>query len=125
MRKTNKRILVADDSPHIRKALCKLFEGHGFLEICAEAVDGRDAVNKAIELKPDLIILDLSMPVMNGLEAARILKDLMPHVPMILFTMHAHALLQADIRASGIHRVVSKSDMSKLIGHSEELVKAA
>ncbi|HEY0704140.1 MAG TPA: response regulator [Candidatus Acidoferrales bacterium] len=125
MGKKTKRILVADDNAHLRKALCRLFEDHEFLEICAEATNGREAVEMAIAHKPDLIILDLSMPVMNGLEAARILSALMPHVPKILFTLHAHALMKSDLDAAGISRVVSKSDMTELIGHSESLVKAA
>jgi CheY-like chemotaxis protein len=120
-----KRILVADDNAHLRKALCRLFEDHEYLEICAEAANGREAVEKAVQLRPDLIILDLSMPVMNGLEAARVLNELMPQVPKILFTLHAQALMMADLKAAGISRVVSKSDMTDLVGHSEELVKAA
>jgi DNA-binding NarL/FixJ family response regulator len=122
---TRKRILIADDSPHLRKALWRLFENHAFLEVYAEAVNGREAVEKAIQLKPDLIILDLSMPVMNGLEAARVLNQLMPDVPKILFTFHAQALMMLDLTTAGIAKVVSKSDMIELVGHSEKLVKAA
>jgi CheY-like chemotaxis protein len=125
MAKNTKRILVADDNPHLRKALCRLFQDHAYLEICAEAVNGREAVERAVQLKPDLIILDLSMPVMNGLEAARILHQLMPQVPKILFTLHAQALMTADVKSAGIRKVVSKSDMADLVGHSEDLVKAA
>jgi|ERR1700723_1769987 CheY-like chemotaxis protein len=125
MGQKTKRVLIADDNAHLRKALCRLFEGHAYLEICAEAANGREAVEKAIAIRPDLIILDLSMPVMNGLEAARHLSALMPHVPKILFTLHAHALIKSDLDAAGISRVVSKSDMVELIGHSEDLVKAA
>jgi CheY-like chemotaxis protein len=125
MARTTKKILIADDNPHLRKALCRLFENHAFLEICAEAANGREAVEKAVALKPDLIILDLSMPVMNGLEAARILNQLMPEIPKILFTLHAQALMMADLKTAGIDRVVSKSDMTDLVGHSENLVKAA
>ena len=99
MAKATKKILIADDNPHLRKALCRLFENHAFLEICAEAV--------------------------NGLEAARILNELMPAVPKILFTLHAQALMMADLKTAGIDRVVAKSDMTELIGHSENLVKAA
>jgi CheY-like chemotaxis protein len=121
----HKRILVADDSPHIRKALCRMFEDHAYLEICAEAENGQIAVDKALQLKPDLIILDLAMPIMNGLEAARILNGIMPAVPKILFTLHAQAILEADIESAGIHRVVSKSDMEQLMRHAEDLVKAA
>lgn len=125
MARTTKRILIADDNPYLRKSLCRLFENHAFLEVCAEAVNGREAVEKALAIKPDLIILDLSMPVMNGLEAARILNELMPEVPKILFTLHAQALMTADLKSAGIDRVVSKSDVMDLVEHSEDLVKAA
>jgi CheY-like chemotaxis protein len=125
MRHKSKRILVADDNDYLRKALCRLFADHEYLEICAEAVNGQDAVDKAIALQPDLIILDLAMPVMNGLEAAKILTGIMPQVPKILFTLHAQALLQSDIDAAGIRAVVAKSDLADLVGHSEALVRAA
>jgi CheY-like chemotaxis protein len=125
MGKPTKRILVAYDNPHMRKALCRMFQDHEYLEICCEAVNGQDAIDKAIAMKPDLIILDLAMPVMNGLEAARILSKIMPNVPKILFTLHAQALLQIDVNHAGFDRVVSKSDMMDLVTHSEDLLKAA
>jgi len=120
-----KRILVADDNAYMRKALCRLFADHDYLEVCAEAVNGQDAIDKALEHKPDLIILDLAMPVLNGIEAARILHRLMPEVPKILFTLHAQALLKSDTESAGIRKVVSKGDMAGLVGHSEDLVRAA
>src|ERR1700723_492576 len=84
-----KRILVADDSAMIRKCLCRIFEIVADYDICAEAVNGEEAIALAIEHKPDLIVLDFQMPVMNGIEAAYELKRIMPNVPIILFTLHA------------------------------------
>ena len=81
-------ILVADDNPTIRKMLCRMFEIEGNYDLCTEAENGKQAVELALRHRPDLIILHLSMPVMNGLEAAHELKKLMPHVPIILFTQH-------------------------------------
>ena len=71
-----KRILVADDNPMIRKMLCRLFAIEEDYDICAEAENGREAIELALHHRPDLIILDLAMPVLNGLEAARELRKI-------------------------------------------------
>ena len=82
-------ILIVDDNALIRKEVRLGFERRNGFLTCGEAVDGRDAIDKARQLKPDLIILDFSMPVMNGLQAAAVLSREMPDVPLILFTMHS------------------------------------
>jgi len=69
-----KSVLIVDDSAYVRQALCELFKREGDFEVCGEAENGKDAIKKAQELRPDLIVLDLSMPVMNGFDAARTLK---------------------------------------------------
>jgi CheY-like chemotaxis protein len=110
-----KTILIADDNPTIRKVLCRLFEAEEGYEVCAEAANGREAIDLALECLPNLIILDLSMPVMDGLAAARELKVLMPDVPIILFTQYADLgkhLLGPDVP---VDRVVSKSDTEQLV----------
>ena len=76
-----KRILVADDNPMIRKTLCSLFKIEEDYDICGEAENGLEAIELALHHRPDLIILDLAMPVLNGLEAARELKKIMPGDP--------------------------------------------
>ena len=73
-----KAVLVVDDNALIRQALCELFKREADFEVCGEAENGREAIEKAQQLHPDLIVMDLSMPVMNGIEAARVLKGLMP-----------------------------------------------
>jgi CheY-like chemotaxis protein len=87
-----KTILVADDNPTLRKVLCKLFEVEKDIDLCVEAVDGAQAIALAKQCKPDLIILDLNMPVINGINAARALKRILPHVPIIVLTMHAETV---------------------------------
>src|ERR1700692_4378898 len=84
----SKCILIVDDNLPIRKSIRRFLESETDFEVCGEAVDGLDAIEKARELNPDLIILDLSMPRMNGAAAASVLKRTMPHVPIILFTMY-------------------------------------
>ena len=118
-----KTILVADDNATIRKMLCKLFEAEDDYDICAEASDGGQAVQLAKECRPDLIILDLSMPVMNGLEAAREIKRTMPDVPIILFTIHADSVRQS-LQATNSHvdLVVTKTDMPRMVAHVRSLI---
>jgi CheY-like chemotaxis protein len=118
-----KRILVADDSPLIRQMLCKLFEVEEDYDICAEAENGQQAIDLALKHRPDLIILDFAMPVLNGLEAARQLKKIMPDVPIILFTQHATGITLAKPDVN-IDQVVSKSNPESLMGHVRSLAPA-
>lgn len=119
-----RRILVADDNPVIRKMLCKMFEVEEDYDICAEAKNGKEAIALAIEHHPDLIILDLSMPVMNGLDAARELKRIMPHIPIILFTQHSEIGVRLGITNLNVDRIVSKSESTSLMGHVRSLAPA-
>jgi|HubBroStandDraft_6_1064221.scaffolds.fasta_scaffold47371_3 two-component system chemotaxis response regulator CheY len=110
-------ILIADDSLFIRKALCELFAQEEAFEVCGEAENGREAVAKAQELHPDLVLLDLSMPVMNGLDATRVLKRLMPEVPVIMFSGYSDSLTEKEARSAGVLALVSKSEhISVLLG---------
>jgi CheY-like chemotaxis protein len=118
-----KRVLVADDHPLIRKMLCQLFEREDDYDICAEAENGQQAIDLALKHRPDLIILDFAMPVLNGLEAARQLKKIMPDVPIILFTQHATGITLAKPDVN-IDRVVSKSNPESLMGHVRSLAPA-
>jgi CheY-like chemotaxis protein len=118
------RILVADDSAQIRKILCEIFSNHEKLELCDEAVDGQDAVNKARACAPDLVVLDLSMPVMSGLEAARKIRQFLPTVPIILFTMHASLFEGTHAKPAAVTRVVSKTEIHKLPQHALEVLAA-
>ena len=81
-----KTVLIVDDNAYIRRELCELFKREEDFEICGEAENGKEAIARALELHPDLIVLDLSMPMMNGLDAARVLRRLMPTVPLILYS---------------------------------------
>ncbi|MGA2430879.1 MAG: response regulator transcription factor [Candidatus Acidiferrum sp.] len=102
-------ILIVDDDPNIRKHTRNFLERETQYSVCGEAVDGLDAIEKARELRPDLIILDMSMPRMNGLQAARVLRQMMSDVPIILFTLHASAIQLSEVQAAGVSSVVSKS----------------
>jgi len=102
-----KHLLIADDNKIVRDVIKESLQMMPEVEDCREAVNGRDAVEKASENKPDLIILDLAMPEMNGVQAAKVLKETMPEVPIVLFTMYHAGSLAEDL---GIDAVVSKPD---------------
>jgi DNA-binding NarL/FixJ family response regulator len=103
-------VLVVDDNPLIRRLLCELFTREGDFDVCGEAENGREAVEKAQLLRPNLIVTDLSMPLMNGLEETRVLKKLMPAVPVIIFTAHSDPFVEKEAREAGVSAVVSKSE---------------
>jgi DNA-binding NarL/FixJ family response regulator len=117
-------ILIADDSIFIRKALCTLFEREEDFEVCGEAENGKDAIEKAKKLHPDLILLDLSMPVMNGLDAARALKRVMPEAPVIMFSEYSGACTEKEARAAGVWALVSKfAHISILLGEARSALE--
>lgn len=118
-----KTVLIVDDNEFIRKALCELFQRQGDFEICADAENGREAIEMAEQLLPDLIVLDLSMPVMNGLDAARVLKRIMPRVPLIMYSAFRDRFVDQQARLIGISEVVSKSDpFSVLLAKARHLL---
>jgi DNA-binding NarL/FixJ family response regulator len=100
-------VLIADDNPRIRQALCNLFENEADFDVCGEANNGREMIEKARQLEPELIVADLSMPLMNGLEAARVLNRTMPAVPVVIYTAHSDPFLEKELVSVGAC-VVSK-----------------
>jgi len=116
-----KSILIVDDSKTIRTAVRNFLQEQGIL-VCGEAVDGFDALEKVHTLSPDLIVMDLSMPRMNGLQTARILRANAVPVPIILFTMYAEELRPQDASEAGISAVVPKEDLAVLHHHIEKLL---
>jgi CheY-like chemotaxis protein len=106
------RILIADDSPFWREQLRLMLEEPGWLVF--EAGDGSEAVRKAGWVHPDVIILDMSMPVLDGLGAARQIKEDMPGVPILIVTVDKSALLEAVARQAGVLAVYSKIECIEL-----------
>jgi DNA-binding NarL/FixJ family response regulator len=105
-----KKILIVDDSQLVRSHLRVLIEGQPELSVCGEAENGREGIDKAIKLSPDLIVMDLLMPILNGLEASREIKRLLPSIPVVMFTTLADPLLQNEALDAGVDAVVSKSE---------------
>jgi len=107
--KSNARILIADDQASMRRVLKALIETRPNWEVCGEAEDGYQAVQKATELQPDLIVLDLSMPVMTGLGAARAISKAMPTVPILIYTMYVSPELAVEAKKAGVQQIVDKA----------------
>ena len=103
-------ILIVDDSAFVRHSLRSCIEQNADWIVCGEAENGQIAIEKVKELHPDVVLLDLAMPVMNGLEAARLIRALAPDTTMLMFTLHSCAQLVNEAHAAGIIDVVSKSE---------------
>jgi CheY-like chemotaxis protein len=123
---SNPVVLIVDDHAVIRRMLRDMLEAESL--VVSDATDGAEGVQKAEVERPDLIILDLSMPIMNGLEAARILQVTMPHVPLLMFTNNSGPSMEKEARDAGIFAVVSKSDANAsrvLVAHAKALLGLA
>ncbi len=103
-------ILIVDDSSTVRSSLRSWIETNADFQVCGEAENGEVAIAKVEELRPDIVILDLQMPVMNGLDAARNISQLAPNTAMLMFTLHPSVELLRAARAVGVKDVVSKTD---------------
>ena len=120
MRKT---VLIADDNAFVRTALYELFQNEPDFQVCAVAENGREAIEEARRLNPDLIVMDLAMPVMDGLDAARVLKKIMPGVPLIIYNAAQGRFSEQVAKSIGISAVISKSEkVSILIDKARGLV---
>jgi two-component system invasion response regulator UvrY len=116
----NLRILVVDDSQTTRRVLSALVSSRW--TVCGEAENGKSAVKQFRELKPDLVLLDLGMPDIDGLEVGRQMHSVDPSVPLILFTLSDPWSLEGAARNAGICRVISKSESWKLMDSIEEII---
>jgi two-component system response regulator MprA len=119
------RILVSDDGDSVRNIIGIFLEHAGF-EVCGEAADGVEAIEQAKKLKPDLIVLDLVMPRMNGAEAASILSQTMPDVPIVLLTLYQNMLGSALAAVVGVKAILDKTEgLDKLVACVRSLLQPA
>lgn len=105
------RILIADDNATIRKLLRELLESEPGWSVCGEAVDGQDVVEKAVELKPDLLLLDMSMPKLDGWKACKFIRTKVPGTKIVLVTEQDFDLMKQAAIGSGAHGFVVKSQL--------------
>jgi CheY-like chemotaxis protein len=121
-RGVGKIVLVVDENPAIRKKLTAAFLSNG-LKSCAEAENGKKAIELASKVTPDIIVLDLSMPVMNALEAAPKLREIFPDKPIILFTLYGDSLSKTEASKAGVSLVLSKTvPLATLVDKAHESV---
>ena len=107
------RILIADDHEVVRRGVRSLLKSRADWEVCGEAVDGRDAVQKAKELKPDVIVMDIGMPYLNGLEAARVIRKEVPQSEILILSQHEAAEMRPAALQAGAREYITKSDVAR------------
>ncbi len=109
------RILLADDHEMVRKGLCATIEGHAGWEVCGEARTGREAVAKARELRPDVVVMDFAMPDLNGMEATRQIRSAAPRTEVLILSMHESEKLVHEMLAAGARGYILKTDAGEFL----------
>ena len=109
------RILIADDHEVVRYGLRRNLESQPKWEVVGEASDGKEAVAKALELKPDIAVLDYALPLVNGVEATRQIRARLPRTEVLIFTMHDNETVIRDLLAAGARGFLLKSDASRFL----------
>jgi DNA-binding NarL/FixJ family response regulator len=117
------RVLIADDSPAVRRTLRQLLQAGTAWEI-VDAEDGETAIARALELRPDVIILDLAMPVKDGLSAAREISQALPGAAILMYTMHWTPHLELEAQKCGVRKLVSKSQGAVLLSEVHDILAA-
>jgi DNA-binding NarL/FixJ family response regulator len=116
------RILVVDDSPLMRSCLRKMLEQQGSWQVCCEASNGREAIDKVLQTSPDVVILDFQMPEMNGLDAAKEITRRSPEVPILMVTLHMSPQLADQARRAGIRGACDKGNIGCVVEGVETLL---
>jgi DNA-binding NarL/FixJ family response regulator len=106
------RILIADDSELIRTSMIAILKSRPAWEICGEASDGADAIQKAISIRPDVVLLDISMPGKNGLEAARMIRQELPGVKILIVSLNDAAFTLPSALAAGANGCIGKDRLT-------------
>jgi DNA-binding NarL/FixJ family response regulator len=117
------RILIADDHSVVRTGLRTLLESEEGWQVCAEASNGREAVEKAGKLKPDVAVLDIGMPLLNGIEATRQIREVSPKTEILVLTMHDSESLIGEVLSAGARGYILKDDADLDLIHAIEVVR--
>jgi DNA-binding NarL/FixJ family response regulator len=107
------RVLVADDFETVRRGVCAILSSREDIEVCAEAANGEEAVRMTKEFKPDVVIMDFSMPVMDGLEASKRILQELPYMPIVMFSMHKMQALTEAAKNAGVLGFVTKGESAQ------------
>jgi DNA-binding NarL/FixJ family response regulator len=118
------RILVVDDHADIGTAVCTILKSHKNVRICYEAANGEEAVHKALELNTDLVVLDISMPVLNGFDAARKILEHLPNLPILILTANHDPDLREISVSVGAQGFLHKNDIADSLLHATETLLA-
>ena len=116
------RIFVVDDNPSVRRYLRGALEQHGNWRVCDEARNGQEAVDRVVGIQPDVIVLDFQMPEMNGLDAARIISQLSPQIPILIVTLHVSTQLSEEARKVGARGACAKTDLWSVLNGVDALL---
>ena len=118
------RCLLVDDHESVRMGVTAILSSRANIEVCGEAANGAEAIEKARELKPDLIIMDVNMPVLDGIHSAKEIRTFLPDVPILFFSMHDGVYLVHEAKMAGGQGFVNKSDArATLLDAVDALVK--
>jgi len=109
------RCLLVDDHESVRIGVTAILSSRPSIEICGEAANGKEAIEKAKELKPDLIILDVTMPVLDGINSAKEIRTFLPDVPILFFSMHDGVYLVHEAKMAGVQGFVSKTEARTML----------
>ena len=109
------RILIVDDHEAVRKGVCAILGSRLDIQVCGEAANGEEAIAKTKELKPDLIILDVTMPILNGFDAAREIRKILPEARILMLSMHESKQLVEEAKRLGVHGYVSKTQAGDVL----------
>lgn len=109
------RILIGDDHEVVRKGVCSILASRKELEVCGEASNGEEAVQKALALNPDIIILDVSMPALDGFSAVRKIRRFLPKSPILMLSMHTGPEMVRISRMVGVQGFVTKAEVSEVL----------
>ncbi len=124
MRPSTSKVLIADDHQAMRQGVRTLLESHADFQVVGEAANGREALDLALDTKPDIAILDYSLPLMNGLELTRAIKHELPRTEILIYTMHDRESILIDVLRAGARGYVLKSDSGiHLVSAAKALAK--
>jgi DNA-binding NarL/FixJ family response regulator len=118
------RILIADDHEAVRTGVRAILASRNDVEVCGEAANGQEAIEKALELRPDLIILDINMPILGGIAAAKEIKVRLPQVLILLFSMHQSNQLVREAKLLGVQGYVNKSQAGAMLLNAVDAVSS-